>query len=381
MNNGSIPEIYRILKIGEHTFVPGAVNIPSGLPVGLPVVPALEVETVSRDTDELTAVPVFKSTENRPLRFAKFLVYPVVFLVAFLFFYAIFNFSAIVSQIQGWFTKSQDQQILGNQLSEYYSWIEGYYFSVGDQKLLDPNNDIDKDGLANMDEFIMRTNPTLADSDSDGFSDGIEVIDNTNLWGGGPMTPAQRKLANSLDLIRINNRISFNSLQSLPSTALGFEKGVLGASTISYDLEKPGTLSIPKLSIQTPLIWSKDPKDFDKDLTRGVIHYPGTAAPGGQGVMYVSGHSSDYLWKNHPYKQIFAKLNFLKPGDDIFVSITGADGKLYSYRYQVIGGNIYSADDQAQFIDNNGSFLNLSTCWPIGTQKSRYVVRTVLVGL
>jgi len=130
-----------------------------------------------------------------------------------------------------------------------------------------------------------------------------------------------------------------------------------------------------------PIIWSKDPVDFDHDLTEGVVHYPGTALPGEQGTVYISGHSSDYVWKRHPYRQVFARINTLEPGDDIFIDVYGADGKLYNYRYTVAYENVYSPDDQTQFIDNSAAKLNLSTCWPIGTQKDRYVVTAVLSNL
>jgi tRNA U38,U39,U40 pseudouridine synthase TruA len=110
------------------------------------------------------------------------------------------NFSAISSQVRGWFEKPQDQQILGADTAEYYKWIGNYFYAVGDRKLLEPTNDIDKDGLTNQDEFIMKTNPILPDSDGDGFSDGIEVINSTNVWGAGAMPKGQRALAEKLDI-------------------------------------------------------------------------------------------------------------------------------------------------------------------------------------
>jgi sortase A len=172
----------------------------------------------------------------------------------------------------------------------------------------------------------------------------------------------------------INNRISFNA-SSLKTPQ------VAGANTVNFDLEKPGRLSIPKLNLQVSLIWSKDPSNFDADLTKGVVHYPGTALPGENGIIYVSGHSSDYLWKRDPMHDVFARLNYLSVGDDIFIDVYGKDGKVYNFRYQVTGNHNYKPDDQAQFIDNSGSKLNLSTCWPIGTSKDRLVVSAVPVGL
>lgn len=47
------------------------------------------------------------------------------------------------------------------------------YFSIGNR--IDKQYDSDKDGLTNEEEKIWGTNPNLADSDGDGFSDGIEI--------------------------------------------------------------------------------------------------------------------------------------------------------------------------------------------------------------
>ncbi len=369
-------EIHKLLKIGgdeEPDF--------HGAPHGLPEAddnshrevkksePAYDAVSVSHSGAAEAAMP-----QLQRVNFKGLLVYPVIFLVAFVFFYLVLNFSSIFSQIGGWFAKPQAEEILGENLEEYQKWINNYFYAVGDLKLLEPNNDLDHDGLSNHDEFIMRINPIVADSDNDGFSDGIEVINRTNVWGDGQMNKNQRTLADKLDSIMINNRISFSVSQNRASIA--------GANTQNYDLDIAGRLSIPKLKIQVPLIWTKDPAHFDEDLTKGVVHYPGTALPGENGVIYVSGHSSDYFWKRDPMANIFSKLNHLSNGDDVFIDIYGEDGKVYNYRYQVTGSKVYAPDDQEQFFDNSGlSKLNLSTCWPIGTSKDRLVVTAVSVGL
>jgi len=364
-------EIHRLLKLGDHTIVPGFHDAPEGLPIVMEEQAAVVSNAAVLENHFTSSVEL---VGQATFRLKNFLIYPVIFIVAFAFFFVALNFSSVVAQVQGYFAKPQDQEILGDQMSAYYQWIGGYYYAVGDRKLLDPNNDIDKDGLSNIDEFTMRTNPTLSDSDTDGFTDGIEIINNTNPWGDGSMTPEQKKLAASLDAIIINNRISNN-------VAANDSGIVAGTSTRNYDLNKPGRLSIPRLNLSVPLIWSKDPSDFDADLTKGVIHYPGTVLPGDRGTVYVSGHSSDYLWKKNPMHDVFAKLNFLKPGDDVFVDVYGLDGKVYNYRYQVSETNIYKPDDQTQFIDDSTNKLNLSTCWPIGTSTNRIVVSAVQVGL
>ncbi len=357
-------EIQRLLKLGgDHLIV-------HGVPEGLPVAEEKIVNDPLVESIDLLSETTKKSAKS-------FFIYPIIFISAFVFFYVVLNFSSVWAQVKGFFIKpqTQNQQILGDQLAPYYQWINGYFYAVNDPTLLDPNNDIDKDGLSNMDEFIMRTNPTVADSDGDGFSDGIEVINGDNPWGSGRFTSEQKQLAEKLNAILINNRISYNISQNKD------DGKVSGATTNKFDLNQPGRLSIPKLNLQVALVWSKDPADFEKDLSTGVIHYPGTALPGEVGTIYVSGHSSDYIWKKDPFHDVFARLNYLAPGDDIFIDVYGVDGKVYNYRYQVVSQATYKPDDQTQFIDNSTKKLNLSTCWPIGTQKDRLVVSAVEVGL
>ncbi len=379
-------EIHQLLKLGGTPSESSGAQTAS-IP-GLPISDSVHEEIIYPDDDETTTKKITTSFHGdshgvassadpakTSLIVKQAIIYPLVFLAAFAFFYFLLNFSSIVSQVGGWFAKPQAEEILGEDLTAYYNWIGAYYFSVNDSKVLDPNNDIDKDGLSNHDEFVMHTNPVNADSDADGAFDGLELLAGTNMWGIGPAPMGQNKLAELLDPSLVNNRISYN-------TAAGVSSGVVsGASVIQYDLTKPGRLSIPHLNLQVPLVWSSDPSEFDKDLSRGVVHYPGTAMPGEQGTIYVSGHSSDYIWKRNQFAQIFSKLNVLQAGDDVFVDVYDVSGNTHTFRYQVTVKKVYSPNDQAQFIDNTANKINLSTCWPIGTTKDRLVVTAVEVAL
>lgn len=397
-------EIHRLLKLGPdlsepiqeeavEEIVPIAFTetiaddpaVPFNLPIGSPedLIPRFQSLVEPEDLPTfLTPPKELKLPSVKPAQvktndgsaakssWASYLVYPLVFVLAFGFFYVVLNIGALTAQVSGWFAKSEEEVILQEDLTAYNTWINGYFFAVGDKEQLEANNDVDNDGLTNLDEFTVRTNPTDPDSDSDGISDGIEFINGTNPWGTGQMSKKQKEMFEKVDFIKINNRISLNASVSASNQ--------MGQQSEDFDTTKPGRLSIPKLNIQVPIIWTQNPAEFDNDLTRGTVHYPGTALPGETGMVYISGHSSDYFWKNHPYKQVFAKINALEPGDDIFVDVYGEDGKIYNYRYKVTEKNIYAPDDQRQFLDNSGVKLNLSTCWPIGTQKDRYVVTSVL---
>jgi LPXTG-site transpeptidase (sortase) family protein len=363
------PEIYRLLKIGD--FAVRADN--QSFEISHQASAAAQIQ---KNPSVIVAAlkTSFSKTSSLIAPFKGVIIYPVVFAISFLVFYSTMNFPSLAAQASGFFTKSQDQQVLGQDLSAYNSWIKGYFYAVSNKDLLAANNDYDKDGLTNYDEFIMHTNPTVADSDADGTGDGVELLNSSNPWGAGGLTSAQSKLKNDINLNMVSERISYgvSSNQGKP---------VVATDENNFDLTKPGVLSIPKLKIQVPLIFSPDPSTFDNDLEHGVIHYPGTALPGSVGTMYVSGHSSDYIWKHDKFATVFTKINYLTPGDDIFITVYGKDSKVYNYRYRVTGQKVYSPDDQTQFIDNSTSKLNLSTCWPIGTAKDRMVVGAELAGL
>lgn len=365
-------DIRRLLRIDPD---PEIADLPIAQPDDARHKPALPEPGLTLNIEEAEAA-VGEGLIKKFFR-SKVLAYAALFLSAFILFYAVLNARSLLSQMQGWFAPAENEQILQDDWDEYYAWIGGYFFAIGNAESVEPAADLDRDGLSNMDEFVLRTNPLIADSDRDGYPDGVETLNGYNPFGSGLMTEQQASIAADLDLIKISNRIAYNSSEFIPDPS----SNILGSSKINYDLTKSGRLSVPKLDLQAPIVWTADPKNFADDLTRGVVHYPGTALPGEQGVVYISGHSSDYLWKNHPYKYVFAKLNALDVGDDIFVDIYGADGKEYNYRYRVTAEQVYAPNDQRQFVDQTGAKLNLSTCWPIGSTKDRLVITAVLQDL
>ena len=121
-------------------------------------------------------------------------------------------------------------------------------------------------------------------------------------------------------------------------------------------------------------MWSDDPKDFDKDLQSGVIHYPGTAMPGQIGTTYISGHSSNFAWAKGSFKQVFAVLGKLADNTSFKITVVQKNGKDAIFHYVVTGRKEYSPTDQAQFANSGKSVVALSTCWPVGSTAKRLVV-------
>lgn len=135
-------------------------------------------------------------------------------------------------------------------------------------------------------------------------------------------------------------------------------------------------LVIPSLNIESPIVFMDDVSEefLQNSLKNGVGHYPDTAMPGKQGNVFIFGHSSYYWWDNSAYNSIFANLENIKNGEDIFIY---SDGSLYIYR--VSNTRIISADDLSVLEQGKGYKLTLMTCTPLGTNLRRFVVEANLI--
>lgn len=129
-------------------------------------------------------------------------------------------------------------------------------------------------------------------------------------------------------------------------------------------------ITIPKLSIDAPIIIGVDPidkKKYDESLTKGVALMQGSSLPGLSGNIFIYGHSSSDI--QSPYEKIFATLNDLVIGDQIKVHYKGQN-----FTYAVSKQKIIDKDDLSVLQSTTEETLTLMTCWPVGTSKQRLVV-------
>ncbi|MDD2730639.1 MAG: sortase [Candidatus Portnoybacteria bacterium] len=140
-------------------------------------------------------------------------------------------------------------------------------------------------------------------------------------------------------------------------------------------VSRPNSIIISQLDIDAPLVFSQgtSQKELNAALNQGVVIYPGSALPGQNGEVFLTGHSSTYIWNKTPYGQIFTLLDKLKAGD--IVSLIYENRQ---YNYRIIGQEILSPS-QVKLSATAEPRLTLMTCWPIGTSAKRLVIRGELV--
>lgn len=131
------------------------------------------------------------------------------------------------------------------------------------------------------------------------------------------------------------------------------------------------TLSIPKLKINKATV-----EVAGVDLSKNLVHYPGTASPGQTGNVVVFGHSVlPQFFNPKNYLTIFSTLPTIKKGDEVEINYDGI-----SYRYLVT--ELFEVPPSAVEVlrqYHDGRHLTLITCVPPGTYLRRLVVRADLI--
>ncbi len=293
------------------------------------------------------------------------------------------------------------QQLEKQDLAAYQAWMKGFYYHVSDDRLLDPENDNSGNGLSNFQKYLLNLNPKSYDTLGLGMPDSQTVAMGIDPLTGVALSDKQKTmLAQYVDMEIVSNKLALNNLRhpaevagasistrgdfiapaglvvAAPQTGSPFvpSSGRALGNSIEVNTDIAGRLEIPDLKVNAPIIWSTDPKNFDKDLQIGVIHYPGTAVPGDIGTTYISGHSSNYTWAKGDYNHVFTYLNNLADNASFKITVVQKNGKDAIFHYVVTGRKQYSPTDPEQYQNTGKSTVALSTCWPVGSTAKRLVV-------
>lgn len=243
-----------------------------------------------------------------------------IFFFSFLVLFFVFNFSAIFSSIN-YSLKGGNEEAQNEMLTNMYREMYGYEARIKRGEI---------------------TEETYSSPVPSGVDNSATVLYPTN--------------ANN-----VNNAASINNATA---NTLATQPGQVIAGNYIY---------IPKINVRAPIVFGKstDQNRILKDLKSGVLLYPGSTVPGGNGTTVIVGHSSS----NSPtakYGTVFSLLNKLVVGDTIQISYSGVN-----YIYQINGKRTGSAQELANA--STGEDLILGTCWPIGTDKGRIVVTASLL--
>jgi len=282
-------------------------------------------------------------------------------------------------------------------------WQEKYGVSVLSE--VDLMRDDDHDGLTLKEEYIHNTDPNNPDTDGDGYSDGREVANGYNPAGDGILDENKNGIPDIYEKDAAGNIIAdtdedvdgdglsayeeylFGTDPNNPDTdGDGYSDGREVAN--GYDPTVPGdariavTIEISKIDVKVPVVLAKsdDEKALESDLNFGVIHYPGTPLPGQRGNAYIAGHSSNYSWSKGKYNYVFKRLNEVQVGDVITVRFLLHNRKEVVYTY-VVQTNVETAPDDPRIFEQGYSKeLTLTTCWPLGSDARRLMVKATLQG-
>lgn len=421
-------------EVAEKTEAPPA-NLPVAEPNQLPaeLTPA-EQDVEELSVEQLRAMPDLsqpaagRSVTRVVLSILPYLAIFLIGLGLFFYYFSDFSFQNLLGdslRLESLTAEDRDKNL--EQLKEdvgddYQVWIGQFFVDVNDASIISMDADVSGNGLSNLEKYMLNLNPKVYSTQGN-VGDGQMVIDGINPWTGQPFTEKQQALVERYIYKElISNRITAaaitrgvtkfaqyvtddspyyidpNTLEEMtnsgstvvtppqiPPSSGGNSSGGGGSVPTTptapeirpdqaIDTSKPGLLEIPANRISVPIIWTKEVKDFDADLKKGIVHYPGTAMPGEVGLSYISGHSSGYLWDRSPYKQIFATLGQVADGTSFTITATQNNGQQVRYNYVVTGRGEYRADDQAQFVSTADSQVALSTCWPVGTVDRRLVI-------
>ncbi len=133
------------------------------------------------------------------------------------------------------------------------------------------------------------------------------------------------------------------------------------------------SLSVPKLSIADAKVAVSS-----LDFLSSLAHFPGTALPGQEGNVFISGHSVlPQFYNPKDYQTIFSTLPTLSEEDEIIAKVAGL-----KYRYTVFKKRVVDPSDVSVLLPPHptGKYLTLMTCVPPGLNSKRLVVIAKLEG-
>lgn len=133
----------------------------------------------------------------------------------------------------------------------------------------------------------------------------------------------------------------------------------------------------PNIGIAAPIVFpeSANLEVLNSALTRGVVHYPGSALPGAPGTVFLFGHSTGLKVVHNKNFEVFNRLSELHDGDTVRLAYGERE-----YWYRVRSVELKRTDAAVVDLTPSGARrLVLSTCNVFGGVDDRFIVTAEFV--
>jgi len=128
-------------------------------------------------------------------------------------------------------------------------------------------------------------------------------------------------------------------------------------------------LIISKIGVNAPINWDTGSSDVMPVLEEKLVHLAGSGKPGEGKNVFITGHSSNYWWREGSLNTVFALLPELQEKDEIVIT---HHGKIY--RYEVAETKEVTPRQTRDYLSSDKEELTLMTCVPVGTNLRRLLV-------
>lgn len=202
-----------------------------------------------------------------------------------------------------------------------------------------------------------------------------------------------KSILNSAEAAKIKSKIVEEETSNkdedevVEATTIEKYKKDLDEKNVDLDIEiTPFTnrIVIPKIGKNIPLLdvknkkisWENELNDiFMKELEQWIIRYPGSAKPGNEWNSFIFGHSSNLPWMKWDYNEVFANLDAVSYGDEVF-AYYGQE----KFTYKITQKKVIRPGDVSVLKQKEwNKQITLMTCRPIWTTLNRLVVIWELV--
>jgi len=181
-----------------------------------------------------------------------------------------------------------------------------------------------------------------------------------------------------------DNQITYNEISDKKNNLLNTEALPIGQDGTASQIGLPispnysaesNSIIISKLNLKAPLVFASGTtqEELNAALNQGVIFYPGSALPGANGEVFLTGHSSTYPWNKTPYGRVFTLLDRLEKDDVVSLVY-----EHQQFDYRILSKEVLKPE-QVTMSQSSAPTITLYTCWPIGTSLKRLVLRGELI--